>query len=64
MTYTQLNNSPFKEAYNQANAAAAAALAHELKIRKAIINQAFAAFPGVKGRMQPIPNHLGLKYYR
>lgn len=50
----------FLEKYNQANASAACQVASSLAIKANLIEAAIASFPGVKGRMEAIPNSLGL----
>lgn len=51
----------FPEVFNQSNARLVIAMAEVLQIEPAITAAAILAFPGVKGRMQEIPNHRGLR---
>lgn len=50
----------FPEPYNQLNAIAAKTVARLLSIPNSTIETAIASFPGIPGRMEMIPNHLGL----
>lgn len=47
--------------YNYQNSALASAIAKDCKVKEKIIAKAIENFPGVKGRMQEVPNKLGLK---
>lgn len=49
----------FPEAYNRWNAKLVWAMARELKIDDAVLAKAFVSFPGVKGRMEQIPDPKG-----
>ena len=50
----------FSEAYNQWNANLVWSMAQELGVDKKTFVQAIESFPGVKGRMESIPNKRGL----
>lgn len=51
----------FPEAYNQQNGILVYHMAKELGVSNADFIKHIATFPGVKGRMQSIPNNLGLR---
>ena len=51
----------FSETYNQANALAALKVAQLLNIETQKITQAISSFPSIPGRMEEIPNQLGIK---
>lgn len=51
----------FPETYNRKNAQLVRALAEEIGVSDEVLASAFTTFPGVKGRMQEMPNDLGLK---
>lgn len=51
----------FPEVYNQNNAQLVRKMAQELGISDEILAESYRTFPGVKGRMQEMPNDRGLK---
>jgi UDP-N-acetylmuramoyl-L-alanyl-D-glutamate--2,6-diaminopimelate ligase len=51
----------FAENYNRKNAQLVRTMAYQIGVTDDVLEKAFRSFPGVKGRMQEMPNDLGIK---